>query len=76
MSGPEVTMHSSEAEQLEPCAACTDAVSSTDRTFVIGDGAILCFQCALDRGGRYDERHDRWERAPDVVDLLERPRDA
>jgi hypothetical protein len=30
---------------------------------------VLCFACALRRGGNLDARHDRWLRAPEVGDL-------
>lgn len=65
-------MHSSEARELEPCAHCGADVATEDRAFVFGDESILCFRCSIARHGRYDEQADRWDREPDVADLLER----
>ncbi|MBI2893725.1 MAG: hypothetical protein HYY06_09250 [Deltaproteobacteria bacterium] len=63
-------MHRSEAEDLVLCAVCSAEISvSRDRGFAFGSESALCFGCALDRGGVWDELHDTWLEAPDVRDL-------
>jgi len=32
-------------------------------------GVQLCWECALARGGSFDEKRERWTRPPDVTDL-------
>lgn len=62
-------MHRSEAEGLEQCASCGAEVAAEDRVFAISDEEVLCFECAIQRGGAFDDPHDRWSREPDVTDL-------
>jgi hypothetical protein len=62
-------MHQTETQELLVCRACGAEVSLLDRTYVLGDNDALCFSCATERGGVYDERYDQWERAPSVTDL-------
>ncbi len=70
-------MHRSEEALHETCASCGAEVLSTERPFAFetcdGEPAVLCYACAVARGGSYEEPHDRWVRAPDVVDLVSRP---
>ena len=63
-------MHRSEAEMLAPCSACGTEVSPQDRSFAFGDDQTLCFGCAMQRNGSYDEAHDHWILEPYVADLL------
>jgi len=63
-------MHRSEQAQLIPCAACGVEVSQQDRAYPFGDDELLCFACATERNGVYDEAHDRWATEPDVADLV------
>ncbi len=66
-------MHRSEEAEYELCASCGTEVRATDRAYAFDD-SVLCFECAIARGGAYDEQHDRWTRAPDVSDLLSNDR--
>lgn len=60
-------MHRSETYDLVLCANCEAEVSSDDhRAYLFGQGAALCYECALAHGGRYTEERDDWTRAPDV----------
>lgn len=60
-------MHRSETYDLVRCANCEEEVSADDhRAYLFGAGAALCYECALERGGRYDEGRDDWTRAPDL----------
>lgn len=63
-------MHRSEAEELEQCASCGAEVAPEDRTFPISDEEVLCFACAVRRGGAFDDPHDRWSAPPDISDLV------
>lgn len=67
-------MHSEET--LEP-ATCADCGEPTDLdstlSFVISENKVLCFDCALRRGGRYDEDEGGWVVAPNVLGLIEAP---
>ena len=37
--------------------------------FGLGAGVVLCFACAVSRGGSYDEADDRWVSEPDTSGL-------
>jgi hypothetical protein len=63
-------VHRSETHDLANCADCGAEISrSQGRGFAFGRLDVLCFDCALRRGGSYDERSDRWTRAPSIDDL-------
>lgn len=63
-------MHRSENESLASCAVCGAAVApGTDRAFVGAGGRVLCFDCALARGGAWDDDRDRWSEVPSLAGL-------
>ncbi len=63
-------MHRSEASGLVPCSDCgVEVRSGREREFELGTSGVLCFECALRRGGRYDEQLDRWSEEPRIDDL-------
>ncbi|MDH5675006.1 MAG: hypothetical protein OEZ06_22950 [Myxococcales bacterium] len=63
-------MHRSETQDLTRCLACDGEISEArERAFSLGDAGVLCFGCAAERGGSYDETHDRWEQAPNLEGL-------
>lgn len=63
-------MHRSELPDLATCADCGAEISRTQgRGYLFAGERVLCFDCALRRGGSYDERSDRWTRAPATADL-------
>ena len=63
-------MHRSEEDQFVNCLHCGSEISlSRDRTFVLSEDGGLCFACSVRRGGRYDEIHDTWTKAPDLSGL-------
>ena len=63
-------MDISEARELELCRECGAEVhASRDRTYALDAERVLCFACAVKRGGAYDERHDLWTAAPDLAGL-------
>jgi hypothetical protein len=55
---------------IATCAACGGELQpETQRGFRFGDRAALCFRCATERGGSYDEAGDRWIVPPDLRGL-------
>ena len=63
-------MHRSESRALATCIECgAEIAPASDRSFGVGSETFLCFACAVRRGGRFDEQHDRWIAAPEVSDL-------
>ncbi len=58
-------MHKEEAEALALCADCGTAIlPGSERAYAFGDGSVLCWDCAIVRGGTYDAEEDRWVRRP------------
>ncbi len=64
-------MHRSESRELLCCVACGAVVDTREGVYNFGMESMLCFSCALGRGGVYDAAHDRWTQNPDVSDLAE-----
>jgi len=62
-------MERDEWEEAAVCALCGAQVSDAESPFVFGTENVLCPECALARGGRYDPERDVWEAAPDLTDL-------
>ena len=55
------------------CSDCGAGVApSQDRLYAFGTDGVLCMECALRRGGAWDEGKDRWTVPPRVDDLLTR----
>ena len=66
----EDTVHRSEAEMLIPCADCgAETTPALERGFGIASDLVLCFDCARQRGGRWDEELARWSIEPDLMGL-------
>ena len=49
------------------CADC--GASSLARSFPLGNDSILCWDCAVRRGGQFDAELDEWTTSPDIADL-------
>jgi hypothetical protein len=65
-----LAMHRSETRNLGCCSDCgTETQASTERAYSFGTRGLLCFECAIRRGGRYDETHDHWSNDPRIDDL-------
>ena len=62
-------------EEGESAAACADCGALVDldgaRTFAFGEQSLLCWACAIRRGGRYDANSETWAQSPSVGDLEE-----
>lgn len=64
-------MDRSERLPLETCVACGAATApSRDRGFAFGPSGVLCWSCAVPRGGHYDPEQERWVVEPDHGDLV------
>jgi hypothetical protein len=58
--------------ELEVCWDCKTTISwMANRAFTFGADGVLCWSCAVRRGGIYEAAHDRWTRAPEIGDLLD-----
>jgi hypothetical protein len=69
-SAKEGGMHRSEERELSRCADCDAVIDpGRERGFGLGAGGTLCYECAVRRGGRYDEVHDRWAEEPRLAGL-------
>ena len=63
-------MHRSEQNELAICSDCgTELRVGTERGYGFGVRGVLCWDCALRRGGRYDEAHEQWVQGPRIDDL-------
>jgi hypothetical protein len=60
-----------ESDERLACAACGSLIEPADRTYPFGAEGVICFPCAIQRGGTYDDGNDRWTRNPDVSDVAE-----
>jgi hypothetical protein len=62
-------MHESEWDELQQCVDCGSEVApGTDRAFAFGD-VVLCFDCAVRRGGEFDAQRETWSKAPSLGDI-------
>ena len=72
-------MESNEFEELTECCSCGAPLGGTEHDAFRVDDALVCYDCAVRRGGLYDTRQGRWVMEPDVSDLPQghrsRPRD-
>jgi hypothetical protein len=68
-------MHQSEIDSSTPCAVCEALVGpGFARGYGFGSNEMLCWQCAIDRGGSYDSEQERWVSPPRVEDLAREER--
>lgn len=65
-------MHRSESNQLIPCAVCgTPVDSAVAPGYGFGTRSVVCWDCAMARGGTYDSGQEKWVTAPRIDDLVE-----
>jgi hypothetical protein len=63
-------MDTDDREDFEVCILCGAQVSAgSERVFGFGTENVLCGQCAIARGRRYNALRDAWEVAPDLAGL-------
>ena len=56
------------------CADCgcpVDATNPEERVFAVTPELVLCYECAVRRGGVYDDEEDKWRVAPRLEQLPE-----
>ena len=64
-------MEPEELEIHEPCADCGAVViEGLSPLYNFGESGVLCWECAIRRGGKYDAEHDTWVEAPNTTDLM------
>jgi len=62
----------SEEDRVE-CADCGAEIAGVaDGSYVLDEQGVLCFECAVRRGGQYDGPKDHWTVPPDVSGLSRR----
>jgi hypothetical protein len=60
-----------ETGEAMACFDCGNPVDlAADRLYAFGTDGVLCMECALRRGGAWDEERERWTVPPRVDDLL------
>ena len=63
-------MEREEVENQEPCADCGAVVlEGLSPSYIFGQGIVLCWKCAIRRGGKYDAEKDNWVEPPHTADL-------
>ncbi len=63
-------MHRSEEGDLSSCADCGAPIDpARARGYAFGASGVLCFDCAVRRGGVYDGARDDWTTEPSVEGL-------
>lgn len=61
-----------ELGELVDCALCGSGVTLwRDRSYAFGEHAVLCFECAVCRGGVFDEAARSWQQVPSLSGLRE-----
>ena len=64
-------MRRSQHEDVLPCVGCgVETAVAVERGFAINAETVICFECAVQRGGRWDEERALWSSEPDVVGLV------
>ncbi len=63
-------MHREEESRQEICAQCGRSFSpESESGFRFGAAGVLCWVCAIERGGKHDTLSDAWIDAPDLQGL-------
>jgi len=63
-------METEELEIQEPCSNCgTIVAEGLSPLYRFGERGVLCWKCAIARGGKYDAEHDTWIETPHTADL-------
>ena len=64
-------MNGGDPDERLSCGACGSLLDPGDRVYAFGSGGVICFPCAIQRGGTYDDGQDRWTQAPDVSNVAD-----
>jgi hypothetical protein len=66
-------MNQNEASNVVECSACRELVSPEWGTcYRFADDGVLCFECSVHRGGRFDAWGEGWFIAPALGKLARR----
>jgi hypothetical protein len=58
---------SDEEERVDVCDVCGEPVDTiNERAYAFGDEGIVCWSCAIDRGGIWDVERECWSTEPDL----------
>lgn len=69
---PEDTLDDATWESRETCSQCGGSIGlEFERAFAFDPEHLLCWGCAVERGGQYDTDLDSWVVAPDIADLID-----
>ncbi len=71
-------MHRIEQEEFVDCAACGATIDpGSDRVFALGaEEDFLCWECAAQHGGTWEDVLQLWSTDPDLRGLLRIPSNA
>jgi hypothetical protein len=59
-----------EGELASACAECGALIDPDGaRSFAFGEQGVLCWSCAIRRGGSFDPNEEVWTTPPSVADL-------
>jgi hypothetical protein len=62
-----------ELGELVDCVVCGSEVTLwRDRSYAFAENAVLCFPCAVCRGGVFDDAECSWQQVPTLCGLPER----
>ena len=65
-------MHRSEERNIANCLDCgTQLEPARERGYTFGSRGVLCFECAVRRGGSWDGTHEHWDTEPSIEGLEE-----
>jgi hypothetical protein len=57
-------------EPSDLCGVCGSSLSAeTQSAYSFGTAGVLCFECSIARGGRFDADRDTWDPPPDIAGL-------
>jgi hypothetical protein len=59
-------------DEVVACSCCGGTVDlGPDLAYEFGEDQVVCFECALRAGGRYDAATERWTKPPAIEGLRE-----
>ena len=65
-----------ESDEFLVCRDCDSEIApGLERGFTAVTGAVLCCDCASQRGGSWDDEREIWAVPPDLIGLLPPDRD-
>lgn len=62
-------MKTEPGDAIDVCKGCGDPLDVLNERYAYGGHSVLCWNCAVERGGIYDGEHECWVNEPDVQDV-------